>query len=197
MHAANGRQEAMNHSAELEIRDARPDELDAIRGITLAAYAQYAAIMPHWEMYRRELLATLSDDQTAARIVAVRHGAVIGSVLLYPASAQVYDTPGANSGAPELRLLAVAPAARGMGVGAALLEECVGRARNAGANALGLHSEDLMEVAVLMYERAGFVRAPELDFSPADSVLVKGYRLTLREPEALPVSPSEPSYQAT
>ncbi len=30
-----------------------------------------------------------------------------------------------------------------------------------------------------MYERSGFVRVPEVDFSPAAGVLVKGYRLSL------------------
>jgi hypothetical protein len=30
-----------------------------------------------------------------------------------------------------------------------------------------------------MYERAGFVRVPELDFNPTPELVVKGYRLTL------------------
>jgi hypothetical protein len=39
---------------------------------------------------------------------------------------------------------------------------------------------DMMRAAVRMYERMGFVRAPDLDFTPAEGVLVKGYRLDLR-----------------
>ena len=30
-----------------------------------------------------------------------------------------------------------------------------------------------------MYERMGFVREPATDFSPAEGVLIKGYRLDL------------------
>jgi hypothetical protein len=36
-----------------------------------------------------------------------------------------------------------------------------------------------MDVAMRLYERMGFVRAPELDFRPAPQVTVKGYRLAL------------------
>ncbi len=168
-----------NQRTDLYIRDAGPDERDAIRGVTMAAYAQYASIMPHWEMYREHVLETLAQDGPEARIVAERDGAIVGSVLLYPAAADVYETGSANTGWPEVRLLAVSPAARGQGVGSALLEECIRRARSAGATTLGLHTEDIMAVAQRMYERTGFVRAPETDFRPAEGVLVKGYRLSL------------------
>ncbi|MDQ2907557.1 MAG: GNAT family N-acetyltransferase [Chloroflexota bacterium] len=57
------------------------------------------------------------------RIVAESEGAIVGSVLLYPPLAQAY--PGAEVGAswPEVRLLAVAPAARGQGVASALMDD--------------------------------------------------------------------------
>jgi GNAT superfamily N-acetyltransferase len=169
----------MNHHTELHIRDARPNERDAIRDVTLAAYAQYASIMPHWEMYREHVLETLAQDGPAERIVAERDGVIVGSVLLYPAAADVYETGSANASWPEVRLLAVAPAGRGQGVGSALLQECIRRARSVGATTLGLHTEDIMAVAQRMYERAGFVRAPETDFRPVEGALVKGYRLSL------------------
>jgi hypothetical protein len=37
----------------------------------------------------------------------------------------------------------------------------------------------MMQVAMRMYERMGFVRAPELDFHPDPSITVKAYRLEL------------------
>jgi hypothetical protein len=39
----------------------------------------------------------------------------------------------------------------------------------------------MMQAALRMYERMGFVRAPELDFHPAPGVTVQGYRLDLKE----------------
>ena len=77
---------------------------------------------------------------------------------------------------PEIRLLGVAPAARGQGVGAALVRECMRRSRRSGAAAVTLHTTDMMAVAIRMYERMGFVRAPELDFEPAPGFTIKGYR---------------------
>jgi ribosomal protein S18 acetylase RimI-like enzyme len=53
------------------------------------------------------------------------------------------------------------------------------RSRAAGARALTLHTTDMMEVAMALYERMGFARAAELDFRPGPTMLVKGYRLEL------------------
>ena len=174
----------MNPRDELKIRDARLDEREQTVALTVAAYEQYASLMPHWELYRQQLLATLSSDIPAERIVAEQDGTLVGHVLLYPASANVYGADTADAGWPELRLLAVAPEARGQGVATALLDECIRRARQAGAAWLGLHTEDIMEVAVRMYKARGFVRVPEYDFNPAEGVLVKGYRLDLTQTDS-------------
>ena len=82
---------------------------------------------------------------------------------------------------PEVRLLAVAPSARRQGVGAALMTECVRRARKEGAQFLTLHTNTLMRAAIRLYERMGFKRYPEFDFSVSDDVTVRGYHLDLRE----------------
>ncbi len=167
----------------LSIRDARDSDRDAIRNVTLSAYEQYAALMPseHWQGYRQSMLDTLDEEGPAEKIVAEQDGTVVGSVLLYPAGAPAYGPDGSSAARdqPEMRLLAVAPAARGQGVASALVEECVRRARQAEASALTLHTTDMMEVALRMYERRGFVRAPELDFHPAPGVVIKGYCLSL------------------
>jgi ribosomal protein S18 acetylase RimI-like enzyme len=59
------------------------------------------------------------------------------------------------------------------------MEECIRRARAAGAAALTLHTTDMMRVAMGLYERMGFERATDLDFAPAPEITVKGYRLAL------------------
>jgi predicted N-acetyltransferase YhbS len=163
------------------IRDARPGDRDRIREVTLAAYEEYAAQMPDlWEGYRQNIVATLSHVEPAEQLVAERDDRIVGTVLLYPP--RRVRPPGAESMEmpwPEVRLLAVAPAARGQGIGAALMQECVRRARGSGTGALSLHTTDLMQTAMRMYERMGFVRAPELDFHPAPGVTVKGFRLDL------------------
>ncbi|HVO22237.1 MAG TPA: GNAT family N-acetyltransferase [Candidatus Margulisiibacteriota bacterium] len=166
----------------LYLRDARPSDRSAIEAITLAAYQQYAAAIPaYWEAYRQNILATLADVQTAEQIVAERAISIVGTVLLYPAGT-VIDTPLGKPirlPSPEVRLLAVEPAARRQGVGGALMHECSRRARASGARVLTLHTADFMQAAIRLYERFGFVRAAELDFEPAPGALLKGYRLRL------------------
>jgi GNAT superfamily N-acetyltransferase len=168
----------------LVIRDARPDERDAFRALTLRAYEQYAAIM------RPEAWAGLAGAVGAAlevegpdRIVAERGGRLLGSVMLFPPAVDAYRGQTGPASGPELRLLAVAPEARGQGVGQALVEECIRRARRMGAAELGLHTSKSMAAAMRMYLRMGFVRAPEHDFQPPGAELVQGYRLPLGPPD--------------
>jgi GNAT superfamily N-acetyltransferase len=164
------------------IRGARAADRDAIQAVTLAAYQEYSVAIPaHWEGYRQNILATLAEADPAIQIVAEEDDGIVGSVLLYPAGTAV-RTP-AGSGAtltwPEVRLLAVAPAARGHGVAAALMHACIRRARESKTTALTLHTTDLMRAAMRLYERLGFARAPELDLEPAPGIIAKGYRLDL------------------
>ena len=53
------------------------------------------------------------------------------------------------------------------------------RCRKRGVRTIGLHTTVIMEVARGMYERMGFVRAPEYDFHPRPEVVVMAYRLDL------------------
>ena len=163
----------------LHIRDARDDDRDAILDLTASAYQEYAALMgpEHWQMYRQDMEATVCGEVRADIIVAEQDGLIVGSALLYPAGTALRSPDGAERTLerPEVRLLAVSPAARGRGVGMALMEECLGRARRAGAAELTLHTNPMMQAAVRLYERMGFERAPELDFSPLPGVVIKGY----------------------
>ena len=176
----------MKTTSRFSIRDARADERAAIRDLTLAAYAEYATIMTPtaWGALRQAVLAGLGAEGAVERIVAEQDGALLGSVMLYSPAANAYGNAVAAASWPELRLLAVAPAARGHGVGTALVKECMRRAQRAGAGALGLHTSESLRAAIRMYERLGFVRAPEGDFHPDGAELVMAYRVTLSDSPA-------------
>jgi predicted N-acetyltransferase YhbS len=166
----------------VEIRDARAADRAAIEAVTLAAYEQYAVALsaPRWEAYRQNIVATLAEVKPAAQIVAEDGGALVGSVLLYPAGSAMGEPGGGKALTltwPEVRLLAVAPAARGGGVGRRLMEECIRRARGAAAAALTLHTTDMMRVAMRLYERMASSGRPGWT-SPAPGITV-GYRLAL------------------
>ena len=171
----------MAAEGELEVRDARDDERDVVAALTLRAYAEYATVMAPaaWAGLAGAVRAALAATGDAERIVAVHAGRIVGSVLLYPPEVEAYGDLAKRASWPEVRLLAVAPEARGLGIGRALMDECVRRARRAGASALGLHTSASMRAAMALYERMGFVRSPEHDFQPPGAELVEGYRLPL------------------
>jgi GNAT superfamily N-acetyltransferase len=165
----------------LTLRNAQDNERRIIRDITIDAYAEYQAVMPpgFWTHYQHNLIATLDGEGNYERIVAEQNGSIIGSVLLYPPAADSYTSAAISTSYPEVRFLAVLPQVRGQGIGTALMKECERRAREVGAQAIGLHTMEVMQAAIRMYEHLGYVRTPETDFRPGEGVVVLGYRHTL------------------
>jgi ribosomal protein S18 acetylase RimI-like enzyme len=76
-------------------------------------------------------------------------------------------------------MLAVSAAARGKGVGGALVRACIDRARESGFTGLRLSTQRNMGPAHRIYVRIGFERTPERDWSPVPGVDLLTYALTL------------------
>ncbi|HYD52815.1 MAG TPA: GNAT family N-acetyltransferase [Gemmatimonadaceae bacterium] len=163
------------------VRDARPDDDAAVRALTRRAYAEYATVMDAeaWGALAAAIEDALAGAPGARRLVAERAGTLVGSVLLFPPATNAYGEMADASPWPELRLLAVDPAARGLGVAERLVAACVDAARAMGARELGLHTSSSMRTARRLYERLGFQRAPERDFRPPGAEVVEGFRLRL------------------
>jgi len=165
----------------IRIRNAQTAEMAAILELTLAAYDELATNMPavNWRGLSATIVKTLGQPGNAEVIVAELGNELVGSVLLFPGESAAYGDWVERANFPELRLLAVKPSAQRRGIGNLLINECIQRARQAGATALGLHTSDSMSVALPMYVRRGFVRVPELDFDVEGGEVVKAFRLDL------------------
>jgi ribosomal protein S18 acetylase RimI-like enzyme len=80
--------------------------------------------------------------------------------------------------AAGIRLLAVRPECRSMGIGKALTAFCIERARELRKSRVILHTTRAMETAWRMYERMGFERCHTIDFRQRD-LEVFGFSLRL------------------
>ena len=162
------------------VRDAKVEDLDHVALLIRDAYQEYQANFPPevWEGYARDIMDVRSRLDISELIVAENAGGLVGAVTFYP-NATPSDQGGWPPGWTGIRLLAVHPDARGIGVGRVLMDECLRRSRLRGARTLGLHTTELMAIARGMYERMGFVRVPEFDFQPGPGVVVMAYRLDL------------------
>ncbi len=169
--------------ADILIRDALEGDREAIQSVTLSAIEQYKeSLGKNWVHYQEKTLKTLQSPKPAELIVAEIDNKIVGSILLYPAGAECFKIQDKFfiPDHPYIRLLSVVPSSRGLGVGSALVKECVRRARLTGSRAIILHTTEIMKVALGMYERMGFVRKPSLDFkTPTGDDVIKGYQLDL------------------
>jgi ribosomal protein S18 acetylase RimI-like enzyme len=173
---------------EVTIRDARDEDLAAVSALLIDAYSQYLPSHPEtlsaeeragWEGYRQNIADVWSRAPISSTIVAERDGRLIGTVNYY-APGQADSVDGAwPDGWASIRLLGVSPETRGLGIGRALMDECLRRARADGAITMGLHTTALMDIARAMYLRLGFTRAAEYDFHPTPDFTVEAYALKL------------------
>lgn len=158
----------------VQVRPARPEELDAVGRLTLAAYSEF---LVEDDFYVAHLLDAASRAEKAELLVAELAGEVAGTVTFCRAG-----SPYAEIGAPgegEFRMLAVSPSARRQGVAAALVAHCIERSRELGYRAVVLSSLPAQVDAHALYARFGFRRVPERDWSPAPGVSLLGFRLDL------------------
>jgi len=92
------------------------------------------------------------------------------------------DDPYAEFGGEDeagIRMLAVGLQSQRRGVGAALIQACIDRARSEDKTRIVLHTTPWMHAAQRLYPKLGFERAAELDFRPEPDLPLLGYKLPL------------------
>ncbi|ALD90778.1 GNAT family N-acetyltransferase [Cupriavidus gilardii] len=153
-------------SPHFHYRLATASDWGQIAAVTQEAYAQYELeIMEDcrasFQQGMRSVLATNTSDMEWW-VAETDHG-ISGAVLFcHPgATLQALDGSTVTLALPEARLLSVSPQARGLGLGRTLMQICIERARDIGAQALVVRTMPEMGAANRLCQQMGFVKRTE------------------------------------
>ena len=162
------------------VREARPDELDAVGRLVAGAYVAAGVLDAEDGPYLEEIRDAARRAAHCPVLVAVEEGSgeILGSVTYVPAAGNPYAELEVE-GEAGFRMLGVAPVAQRRGIGGILVQACVERARAAGRVGLAISTGGDMVPAHRLYEGLGFVRAPERDFDPVPGVHLVAFTLAL------------------
>ncbi len=148
------------------VQPASTDDHSRIARLSVEAYMGDGLVE---ESYAAQLADVAGRARRAELLVARdRTGAVVGSVALVLSGdfGEILE----SEDEAAFRMLVVDPAARGQGIGELLVRECLDRARAAGKRRMVISTSTGMKAAHRIYERLGFTRLPERDWSPVPGV---------------------------
>jgi GNAT superfamily N-acetyltransferase len=151
------------------IRRARPDEYEQIGELTVRVYLAEGYIRTG-SHYLGVLADVAGRAEKAEVMVAVDESDRLLGTVTYAGYGSPYAETATAPDEAGFRMLVVDPAARGQGVGDALVRWCIERARQDGARVLRLSTQAGMASAARLYLRLGFTRTPDLDWSPEPDV---------------------------
>jgi GNAT superfamily N-acetyltransferase len=160
-------------SDQVRIRLAEQADLALVGAITVDAYVD-GGFLTMSDDYVDHLRNAAQRARSAELWVAELDGTVVGSVTFCPPGSPHREVAADDEG--EFRMLAVSPRAQGRGAARLLVQRCVDRCRELGLGRLSICSMPQMTAAHAIYNRFGFERAEDLDWSPVDGVELWGYR---------------------
>ena len=167
----------------------RPEDYEVLGRMTVDVYAGLPD-MPGPEI-QPDYYAMLADVRARATgpgteiLVAVSDIATLLGGVTFVRDMSAYNSGGNASTYTEhagIRLLVVSPDARRQGVGKALTQSCIRRAKDLGRKGVVLHTTRAMAVAWQMYENMGFQRCTDLDFKQGE-LQVYGFCLDFKNRE--------------
>jgi ribosomal protein S18 acetylase RimI-like enzyme len=159
------------------IRPAREEELPAVGELTYAAYLADGHLAGRENGPYAAQLKDARPRYREAELLVAADDTLLGTVTLAHPGSRWREI--GRDDELEFRMLAVAPAARGRGVGEALTRHVLDKAVRQGYRAVVLSSSESMNAAHRLYARLGFRRTPELDWVAAPEVPLITYRLDL------------------
>lgn len=149
------------------LRDYTPQDAAALGNVALEAFEQFKDTYSDWPAMASGVARIGALAETGEIVVAEDDGRPVGGVAYvgpHKPKAGFFDPAW-----PIIRMLVVTPLARGKGLGRRLTEACIQRAERDGSPIIALHTTPLMDVALPMYLRMGFVKlsaAPDIHGVP-------------------------------
>jgi GNAT superfamily N-acetyltransferase len=155
----------------LSVQNARPEDYDRIAELTVGVYVDGRLASDGYTPQ----LADVAGRASRSELLVVRdaRGHIVGSVALVLSGDFGEITTSDEEAA--FRMLVVDPAAQGQGIGQLLVSACLDRARAAGKGRMVISTDPRMTTAHRLYERLGFTRLPERDWSPVPGTDLLAY----------------------
>ena len=153
-------------SSSLTVEPAQPDDFPTIARLTVDVYVGGELAT---DAYTPQL-ADVAGRASRSDLLVARdaEGRIVGSVALVLSGDFGEVTTSEEEAA--FRMLVVDPEARGRGIGELLVTTCLDAARAAGKRRMVLSTDPRMTAAHRLYERMGFRRLAERDWSPMPGV---------------------------
>lgn len=161
----------------ITIRSADAGDFGEIRRITVEAYSDAGYIDDEYAY--NHILAGIEEGYSGSSLlVAESGGRVVGSVFVTRPGGDFSDV--AHDGELEFRMLAVAPDEQHKGIGHALVEAVIDRARlDPDVSGVVLTIAPNMDGQHKLYEEMNFVRVPARDFQLTHTFALHVYKLSL------------------
>jgi GNAT superfamily N-acetyltransferase len=174
-------------SQEYFIREAKPAEFQEIGNLMIDVFSSLKGFPDKIEMpeyYKRlQNIGNITKDPNTSLLIAVTKDERIGGAVVYIGDMQYYHSGGIapkEKNASGFRLLVVDPTIRGKGIGGILAHACIQKGKEENKKQIIIHTTKVMQTAWEMYEKMGFRRSDDLDFSLGDLEIL-GFRLVLQE----------------
>ncbi len=143
--------------AEIRLRDYEGADAEDLNRIAVAAFDQFRDQYEDWPAMLAGLSKTSDLSASGEVIVAEFQDNFVGAVAYFGPNSQ--KAAFFDQRWPIIRMLIVDHAFRGRGIGRALSDECIARAKRDGAPIIALHTSPVMSVALPMYLKMGFAKA--------------------------------------
>jgi GNAT superfamily N-acetyltransferase len=143
--------------AGIRLRDYESADAQNLNRIAVSAFDQFRDHYGDWPAMLAGLSKTSDLSASGEVIIAELQDKFAGAVAYFGPNSQ--KAAFFDQRWPIIRMLVVDPAFRGKGIGRALSDECIARAKRDGSPIIALHTSPIMSIALPMYLRMGFVKA--------------------------------------